>query len=225
MLQSVPDPFDSYGQPSSDDQIFSILPPFSIMANVPSTSPTPIAGTPKTEPGDVFSSTGTSWSQRTADMNSDWADATSPSSSPPPVSSTPTSPPRSTSPLQKPPPRPSSPHAGRRTESKLRSVLSVIDEASGAGRTVANSVSDDSGLGGSSNVAGATDGLSGAERSSGVSWATVPFAIGSHSQDSSQQDHDTTPRNSTFYDIELPPPEMIPERSRSPQSDETAIPA
>lgn len=237
MLQSVPDPFDSYGQPSSDDQIFSILPPFSIMANVPSTSPSPITGTPQTETADVFSTTSTSWTQHTTDLNSpnvspggpyysepssDWADATSPSTSPPPSGSTsPT--PRSPSPSRKPP-RPISPNGGRRTESKLRSVLSVIDEAAAAGRPAGSSAGDASGASSGSNDLDITGASSGTERSSGASWATFPFGTGIHSQAGSQQDHDTTPRVSAFYDIGLPPPET-PERNRSPQSDETAIPA
>lgn len=235
MLQSVPDPFDSYGQPSSDDQIFSILPPFSLMANVPSTSPSPITGTPQTETADVFSSTSTSWTQHTPEFNSpngspsgpyysepssDWADATSPPTSPPPSGSTsPT--PRSPSPTKKPS-RPISPNQGRRAESKLRSVLSIIDEAAAGGRTAGTSAEGSGGSG--SNGLDATSASTGTERSSGASWATFPFGMGTHSQTGSQQDHDTTPRVSTFYDIGLPPPET-PERNRSPQSDETAIPA
>ncbi|GLB33582.1 putative homolog to Saccharomyces cerevisiae IVY1 (YDR229W) [Lyophyllum shimeji] len=42
MLQSVPDPFDSYGPPQAEDQIFSILAPLSIMTS--SSSPSPITG-------------------------------------------------------------------------------------------------------------------------------------------------------------------------------------
>lgn len=39
MLQAVPDPFDSYGPPKSEDQIFSILAPLSIFS--PSATPSP----------------------------------------------------------------------------------------------------------------------------------------------------------------------------------------
>ncbi|KAK7695639.1 hypothetical protein QCA50_000275 [Cerrena zonata] len=42
MLQSVPDPFDTYGPPPAEDKIFSILPPLSVMANAPSSSPSPL---------------------------------------------------------------------------------------------------------------------------------------------------------------------------------------
>ncbi|EAU84570.2 hypothetical protein CC1G_00089 [Coprinopsis cinerea okayama7 len=45
MLQTVPDPFDSYGPPQSENQIFSILAPLSIMS--PSPSPSPVVGTPE----------------------------------------------------------------------------------------------------------------------------------------------------------------------------------
>jgi len=38
MLQSVPDPFDAYGLPQAEDQIFSILSPLSISMNVNSTT-------------------------------------------------------------------------------------------------------------------------------------------------------------------------------------------
>ncbi|KAF6762752.1 hypothetical protein DFP72DRAFT_1041281 [Ephemerocybe angulata] len=53
MLQSVPDPFDSYGIQQSEDQIFSILAPLSIMS-APSPSPSPSAGTPENEASATF---------------------------------------------------------------------------------------------------------------------------------------------------------------------------
>lgn len=43
MLQTIPDPFDSYGPPKSEDQIFSILAPLTIFN--PSTTPSPQATT------------------------------------------------------------------------------------------------------------------------------------------------------------------------------------
>ena len=46
MLQCVPDPFDSYGPPQPEDQIFSILAPLSIMTNA-QPSPTASTTTPK----------------------------------------------------------------------------------------------------------------------------------------------------------------------------------
>src|SRR5882757_9966783 len=128
MLQSVPDPFDSYGQPHSEDQIFSILPPLSILA--PSSSPGPLTATPQTVTSDVFA-TGTSdgWSHGNdtlySEAASEWADAipsTSSSLLRSPAKPHSSSPPRH-------PNRSSSPPGTRRAESKLRSVLSIIDEA------------------------------------------------------------------------------------------------
>lgn len=40
MLQCVPDPFDAYGPPQAEDQIFSILSPLSISMNMNNTTPT-----------------------------------------------------------------------------------------------------------------------------------------------------------------------------------------
>jgi hypothetical protein len=120
MLQSVPDPFDSYGPPQAEDQIFSILAPLSIMTHVHTASPTPVTGTsmesatsndkitswlPKASNGDVLPSEATEW-------------AGSPVSTPP----------RSVSPpaLSRRHSTPSS--APRKAETKRRSVLPVIDE-------------------------------------------------------------------------------------------------
>ena len=49
MLQSVPDPFDSYGPPQAEDQIFSILAPLSIMTGMSTTASSPMAGTPEAD--------------------------------------------------------------------------------------------------------------------------------------------------------------------------------
>lgn len=49
MLQSVPDPFDAYGPPKTEDQIFSILAPLSIMGSNPHRpipTPSPHLGSP-----------------------------------------------------------------------------------------------------------------------------------------------------------------------------------
>lgn len=121
MLQSVPDPFDSYGPPQAEDQIFSILAPLSIMTHAHPPSPSPVTGTsmestvshdkitswlPKTNNGDVFSSEATEW-------------AGSPESTPPRSASPPVSSRRQSNP----------PTTGlRKAETKLRGVLSVIDE-------------------------------------------------------------------------------------------------
>ncbi|GAW01855.1 Protein IVY1 [Lentinula edodes] len=109
MLQSVPDPFDSYGPPQSEDQIFSILPPLSIMPSAPSSTTTPLTRTPELE-----------------NMEG-----------PPSASSNVPSSPSSSSPRSVSPTTPirrhslpaSTGHSSRKAESKLRSVLSVIDEA------------------------------------------------------------------------------------------------
>lgn len=49
MLQTIPDPFDSYGPPQPKDQIFSILTPLSLSSTFPSPSASPIIGTPYSE--------------------------------------------------------------------------------------------------------------------------------------------------------------------------------
>jgi len=137
MLQTVPDPFDSYGPPQSEDQIFSILAPLSIMTSATSSTASPLTGsTPERDPFDPLPSSVankiTSWlpnaNGKTAynPESADWATTPSPSATPP----------RSTSP---PVPTFSSPNGvnrrhsvpvvSRKSESKLRSVLTVIEEA------------------------------------------------------------------------------------------------
>jgi hypothetical protein len=126
MLQSVPDPFDSYGPPQAEDQIFTILPPLAVIANAPSPSPSPLANTPPSScsPPDVINNH--SWAPTSnffSNSSSEWSD----------VSSTSSTPPRSTSPSatikrrQSHPP--SASHHSRKSDSKLRSVLTVIDES------------------------------------------------------------------------------------------------
>lgn len=142
MLQSVPDPFDAYGPPQSEDQIFSILAPLSIMNQPASSSstPSPMAGTPERDPVEQFSSSlgsnkVTSWLPTTSTANSSitfpteataWA-GTPPSSSPPSTFPKLESPPQSQH-LSRRHSIPSG-SSHRREESKLRSVLSVIDES------------------------------------------------------------------------------------------------
>ncbi|KAI0049590.1 hypothetical protein FA95DRAFT_1488816 [Auriscalpium vulgare] len=210
MLQSVPDPFDSYGQQQSEDQIFSILPPLSIMG--PSSSPSPSAGTPRTEFVEFSAATPVTWVQGNgvsySDPSSEWADA--PSSSTPPRS--PPITPRSASPPQRPH-RTSSPGSRGRAESKLRSVLSVIDEAR------SKRASDD-GLQADLVQTVAVNGSS-STRDSTSSWASFPF--GEFPREGSE---DTTPRNSTFF-VPTQSPERGPGpdllRSSSPHSDKTTI--
>jgi hypothetical protein len=119
MLQSVPDPFDSYGPPREEDQIFSILPPLSIM-NPPSSADSPIATTPDHDPAPEMSSAGSSWEPIKGgcfpDTPTQWSD-------------TPRSP-RSISPPTAARRHSHPPSSGqRKSESKLKSVLSVIDES------------------------------------------------------------------------------------------------
>jgi hypothetical protein len=125
MLQSVPDPFDSYGPPQAEDQIFTILPPLAVMANAPSPSPSPLAITPPPPNSDVPPAIiNNSWAPNGGFFatTSEWADSVSPSSTPT----------RSVSPSAQLKRRqshpPSTTHHARKAESKLRSVLSVIDE-------------------------------------------------------------------------------------------------
>lgn len=124
MLQSVPDPFDSYGPPQAEDQIFTILPPLSVIANTPSpsaspmtTTPPPGAEVPASLPNNSWTSSGTFF----ATPSSEWADSSSAFSN--------TS--RSTSPSslkrrQSHPPTTN--HQSRKFESKLRSVVALVDE-------------------------------------------------------------------------------------------------
>ncbi|KAJ7507536.1 hypothetical protein B0H11DRAFT_1967564 [Mycena galericulata] len=133
MLQSVPDAFDSYGPPQSENQIFSILAPLSIMttSGAPSSNsspmPTPV---PELDPVEGLPSAHTNaWmgsSSGTVAFPSappEWDDDNAPSSSTPPRSISPPFPGRKhLAPLN-------STRHPRKSESKLRSVLSPIDEA------------------------------------------------------------------------------------------------
>ncbi|KAF5333316.1 hypothetical protein D9611_002206 [Ephemerocybe angulata] len=125
MLQSVPDPFDSYGIQQSEDQIFSILAPLSIMS-APSPSPSPSAGTPENEASATFLPSAhpkiTSWLPGTTNglypvESAEWATA-----------SPPASPPSSSPPSSNPAPNRRNTLPQRKAESKLRSVLPSIDE-------------------------------------------------------------------------------------------------
>jgi hypothetical protein len=126
MLQSVPDPFDSYGPPQAEDQIFSILAPLSIMTSSHSSSPSPMTGQSELDSmdsGDKIAS----WLPRTTNGGMFPSESTEWAASP---SSTPSTPPRSVSPPSNLSRRHSTPPSAgqRKAESKLRSVLSVIDE-------------------------------------------------------------------------------------------------
>jgi len=127
MLQSVPDPFDSYGPPQAKDKIFSILAPLSIMSNTTSSSASPMAGTtPERDlidsPPSSATNKITSWLPGTNGApyipeSTEWA-RLSPSSTPP----------RSTSPPSVANRRHPVPPPQRKSESKLRAMLPVIDE-------------------------------------------------------------------------------------------------
>ncbi|KAI0370229.1 hypothetical protein BV20DRAFT_1075355 [Pilatotrama ljubarskyi] len=251
MLQTIPDPFDSYGPPPSEDQIFSILQPLSVIANAPSSTPSPLTSTPDLESSDGLPSAKNSWSAATGGFFPDtaaWADV--PSSSPPPGSSSGsalTSPSRSPPSAHKatstaginrrhshPVASSSSSHQPRKAESKLRSVLSVIDE----GRPRANGDPDE----GRARSMSANPSASPSPATNGKSISKAPDlgevdasvwgggrfdipdfdkARGGGGED------DTTPRNTIRVRAQSPasPPfEGTPyaERSLSPQSDDTA---
>ena len=142
MLQSVPDPFDSYGPPQAKDKIFSILAPLSIMSNAPSSTASPMADTtPERDLVDSPPSSATakitSWLPGTNGAlyipeSTEWA-GLSPSSTPP----------RSTSPPSR---RHPVPPTQRKNESKLRAMLPVIDEVRPRYETEANDTPSGSAL-------------------------------------------------------------------------------
>jgi len=126
MLQSVPDPFDSYGPPQAEDQIFSILAPLSIMTTQ-SSSPSPMTEHPELDSAEATPTDKiTSWLPNASNggiyssESSEWAGVPSPTSTPPRS----VSPPIISHRLSTPPST-----GQRKSDSKLRSVLSVIDEA------------------------------------------------------------------------------------------------
>ena len=123
MLQSVPDPFDSYGPPQAEDQIFTILPPLAVIANAPSPSPSPLANTPpsSSSPPDVLNHAWAPTSTFFANSSSEWSDASSASTPPRSVSPSATIKRRQSHP-------PSTSYHARKSDSKLRSVLAVVDE-------------------------------------------------------------------------------------------------
>ncbi|KAJ7047589.1 hypothetical protein C8F04DRAFT_13670 [Mycena alexandri] len=131
MLQSIPDAFDSYGPPQAEDQIFSILAPLSIMntSNGPSANASPMT-TPNPELDSVEGlpsvSTHAAWMSPVPGAITfpsaprEWEDDNSPT--PPRSISPPFSNRKHLAPLN-------SARNPRKSESKLRSVLSPIDEA------------------------------------------------------------------------------------------------
>ncbi|KAH0839691.1 hypothetical protein J3R83DRAFT_612 [Lanmaoa asiatica] len=124
MLQSVPDPFDSYGPPQAEDQIFTILPPLAVIANAPSPSPSPLANTPpsSSSPPDVLNHSWAPTGNFFSNSSSEWNDV-SPSSTPPRSASP------STAIKRRQSHPPSTSQHSRKSDSKLRSVLAVINES------------------------------------------------------------------------------------------------
>ncbi|KXN87882.1 Protein IVY1 [Leucoagaricus sp. SymC.cos] len=202
MLQSVPDPFDAYGPPQSEDQIFSILAPLSMTQQTPSSStPSPPTGTPERDTSDSLpSSLG-----NTKVTSCAWADAHY-SSSPP------STPPRSVSP-------PHTTHLSRRhsvpshrkAESKLRSVLSVIDE----GRSSRHEGSNIQNLNGTtpplppSQQTTSLDTTGGEPDSGHLSHNSWSFTYGQSPYEYGNNSNSSTPRNSTLFTSTVPtvPPE------------------
>ncbi|KAI0921499.1 hypothetical protein AcW1_004543 [Taiwanofungus camphoratus] len=260
MLQAIPDPFDSYGPPPAEDQIFTILPPLSVIANAPSSSPSPItSSTPELESSDGIASGKSSWVSGAGGFSLDtgaaWADVSTPATSPPSSSmSTPVSPTRTalpqaadvsstTSPPSMISRRHSHPagaassslyaHQPRKSESKLRSVLSVIDESyprqngeeDGHGRSRSGSMGS-----GSICSRSVSPSLNGKERPESESRTWGVFNIHLGEQEPINGDDSLTPRNSTLVRAQSPTSPLqgdstpLAERSRSPLSDETAIP-
>ncbi|EMD41034.1 hypothetical protein CERSUDRAFT_111606 [Gelatoporia subvermispora B] len=251
MLQCIPDPFDSYGPQPAEDQIFTILPPLSVIANAPSAAPSPLtASTPELDGSSDGKNSWTHTGGFFPEASAAWAEVSSPTT-------TLTSPVRSASPaLTTSPPSGSSPtpalaspastvtrrhslpsastsfaHQARKSESKLRSVLSVIDEGRArhngdTEETVTRSVSESASLRSSSPT------LNGRERHAlpeqGM-WNSFSFALG-EGEHGGGNSEDITPRNSAVIrspSYSSPSSGSTPhaERSRSPhssQSDETA---
>jgi len=198
MLQSIPDPFDSYGPPQSEDQIFSILAPLSIMTTSTAAStngspmPTPVPeleGLPAISNNHVWMapSPGT---VAFPTAPPEWEDDNSPSSSTPPRSiSPPFSNRKHLAPLN-------AARQPRKSESKLRSVLSPIDEAR------SRQASEDARAASIMNTL--TPSPPPIETSTNHSWS---FVYGNAQQDDSSEDRDgKTPTHSAFFPRSSTPP-------------------
>jgi len=201
MLQSIPDPFDSYGPPQSEDQIFSILAPLSIM--MPTSSAASANGSPMTTPvpeleGLPAVSSHHVWmapSPGTVAFPTappEWEDDKPPSSSTPPRSiSPPFSNRKHLAPLNAAPSR----HP-RKSESKLRSVLSPIDE------TRSRQASEDARAASIMNTL--TPSPPPIDASPHHSWS---FVYSNAQQDDSSDDRDgKTPTHSAFFPRSSTPP-------------------
>ncbi|KAF9782285.1 hypothetical protein BJ322DRAFT_1111156 [Thelephora terrestris] len=254
MLQAVPDPFDSYGPPATEDQIFSILPP---LMTTTSPGPTSIVSTPQLSASDLgISPTRPTWMPTVSqtgggyftETNSAWADLPGTL----PIASPPNSPPhrRSQSPQQneggafgvfRRNSHPPTSGGGTKAESKLRSVLTAIDESHARSNNSSN---------GSEKGADSPDTPTNPEISAGINGLTrsasdtlgQPFSggcgrVGSWSHDSldsgDESEHETspvTPRRSTAFlptsDDPLPPTLRGHDReaSRTPMAESVELP-
>ncbi|KAF8333333.1 hypothetical protein F5887DRAFT_994749 [Amanita rubescens] len=209
MLQSVPDPFDSYGPPQSEDQIFSILAPLSIMANASTSCPS----TPTPERNSMVPLPASSSSKIASWLPITGSSPASPTESsewmPTSTQAQPTLSPltrRDLVPLPSPP---------RKAESKLRSILSSIDES--------QSRLENTGLTSSSDtMPPPTNGrVEQADHSPEHEWGFAPV----HLQYEDTNDSNMTPRNSYLFTSHLPPamPTSLPPASNNNYVSDNAI--
>lgn len=219
MLQSVPDPFDSYGPPTAEDQIFSILPPLSMLSTAPaSSSPSPMMTTPDLE--QPMPTPSNSWTHSTGiygGTGAPWGDFSSPASPP-------SSPPRASSPPSGMSRRHSHPfpvapghHPRRSDSSKLRSMLSVVDESSHHRNGTSDSDRSDD-----SEKTVSSPGID-SDREHDGGWAQYA-AVGQPSSNHVSSS-ELTPRNSAFFPTpSSPSQELAPDRSTTPRlEDHTGI--
>ncbi|KAJ7117379.1 hypothetical protein C8R43DRAFT_1091176 [Mycena crocata] len=200
MLETVPDAFDSYGPPQSEDQIFSILAPLSIMttSNAPSVHaspmPTPVSeldsieGLPPVLNNNAWMGP-SSGSVAFPSAPPEWEDDNSPSSSTPPHS---VSPPFSSS-RKHLAPLNSTRHP-RKSESKLRTVLLPIDEAR------SRQASEDARAASIMNTLNPSPPL---ETSPHHSWS---FVYGNSPYEDSEERDGKTPTHSSFFPRSSTPP-------------------
>ncbi|KAF8639672.1 hypothetical protein AX17_000936 [Amanita inopinata Kibby_2008] len=210
MLQSVPDPFDSYGPPQSEDQIFSILAPLSIMTNAQaSLTPSPLTVTPERDAIDALPSSSSS-------KITSWLPITSNGASLPVEStewSTPTTTPHSTSPPSTLTRRHSIPSSSspRKAENKLRSILTVIDES--------YPHAENADLVPPTNRASLTNDITGgtekSDRSPNQGWS---FTYNSSQLEDNTHDNNATPRHPNLF-VSPSPPALPPGSPPAPITD------
>lgn len=136
IVQAIPDPFNTYGPPKVEGQLFSILsplgmgpaassnthsPPFPSSLSFGSKAPASLSYLSTSAPG---------WGESSDEgSQSDWSDARSPSHSPTSPTATLTSRRHTSPPSSSTCRHTSSPPSMRRAETKLRSVLSAVEES------------------------------------------------------------------------------------------------